>query len=387
MKTLRTAGQKRLASSFSKKYFMPLLIVAGCAIIGLVYVYASHAATPAISAEPEAGTLASGAVSGSASDASGGKYVNFAASTIPPTGGASSTNPCVSAAAPAKWNHVIVLMFENKVYSAALKGNGGFGPWFGTGSVPYTTGLLAKCGTYTAWQDADYTVTGSKVATYVSKPNYALLTDGVPATTSGVTGDGFGTTTGVDNIYNRLNQAGKNATDYYSGPASTTPCASSNFVGAYHDAIRYYTNLGGQSSTATSYCNTHDKPLTSFMTDVNAGKLPAFTMILPTNNENGHDNSISTADTWSKNFLTPLLDSAQYKSGDTAIFFLWDEDANIPNIMLAPSIKPGSSPAKPTGAPISHYSALRTWQEMLGVTPFLGNTGQAPSLLNYYNGQ
>ncbi|HET8708709.1 MAG TPA: hypothetical protein VFL85_00335, partial [Candidatus Saccharimonadales bacterium] len=74
--------------------------------------------------------------------------------------------------------------------------------------------------------------------------------------------------------------------------------------------------------------------------------------------------------------------------GDTALFFVWDEDTNIPNVLAAPSIKPGSHPTVPSGSnPISHYSALRTWQEMLGLSPFLGNSGQAPSLLSFYNGK
>jgi hypothetical protein len=379
---------QRLRKSKFPKFLIAILGIVVIAGFGTYLLIATHATTPTASFEAESGTRSSGnAVNIVDATASQGHALQFTNNATQPPGNVSSATPCIGAAAPAKWNHVVVLMFENRTYSAANKGNGGYAPWFGTGTVPYTTSLLAKCGTYTSWLDADYTVTGAKTTGYNSKPNYGLLTSGVQASVSGITSDTYSTTTSVDNIYNRLNQAGKNATDYYSGSASTTPCASSNFGGAYHDAIRYYTNLGGQSSTTTSYCNTHDKPLTSFMTDVTAGKLPAFSMILPTNSENGHDNTNATADAWAQSFLNPLLDSAQYKSGDTAIFFIWDEDANVPNVLLAPSIKPGSSPTKPTGAPISHYAALRTWQEMLGVTPFLGDSGQAPSLLNYYDGK
>jgi len=85
--------------------------------------------------------------------------------------------------------------------------------------------------------------------------------------------------------------------------------------------------------------------------------------------------------------LTPLLNSNQYKSGDTAVFFLWDEDTPIPNVFMAPSIKPGSSPVAPSATqPIGHFTTLRTVEEMLGVSPFLGDTGKASSLLNYYDG-
>ncbi len=151
--------------------------------------------------------------------------------------------------------------------------------------------------------------------------------------------------------------------------------------------MRYYTNLGGQSSSPSTYCNTHDVPIADLMTDINSGNLPAYSLVLPTNSQNMHDVPVSTGDSWAQTFLTPILDSAQYKSGDTAIFFLWDEDTPIPNVLIAPSIVPGSHPTLAAGSnPISHFSALRTHQEMLGVTPLLGNTGQAPSLLNYFNG-
>lgn len=302
----------------------------------------------------------------------------------------SSTNPCVSQAAPSQWKHVVILMFENKTYSQVIGS--------GTGA-PFITNLASQCATaYSGssgatpknnWHDADYKVDGTKDGSYVSKPNYATLTSGVSPSAHGLLDDTYSTTTGVNNIYNLLNGLGKNATDYYDGPASTDPCGGgSNFSGAYHDAIRYYTDIGGKSTSTSTYCNTHDKPLTQFMTDVNAGKLPDYSMILPTNSENMHDNSISSGDTWAQNFLNPFFDSAQYKSGDTAVFFLWDEDTAIPNVLIAPSIVPGTKVPTPTGNPVSHFSALRTAEEMLGISSssFLGDTASAPSLLSVFNG-
>jgi len=54
-------------------------------------------------------------------------------------------------------------------------------------------------------------------------------------------------------------------------------------------------------------------------------------------------------------------------------------------VLLAPSILPGSFVPSPLGNPVSHFSALRTWEEMLGL-PLLGDTGRAPSLLGFFNG-
>lgn len=306
--------------------------------------------------------------------------------------GVNSGTPCVGSTAPAagQWKHVVVLMFENQTYSNVV----------GSASAPYITSLVNKCGTaYSGttggtpknnWHDANYKVNGTSDGAYNSKPSYGVLTNGRPASETGIVDDTYSTTTTVDNIYNVLRLAGKDAKNYYSGPASATPCAASNFSGAYHDTLRYYTNLGGQSADPTTYCNTHDKPITQFMTDVNGGKLPAYSMILPTNCENMHScssvsNVVSNADTWAKGFLTPFLDSDQYKSGDTAIFFIWDEDTAVPNVLMAPSVIPGSKVPAPTGNPISHYSALKTASEMLGVG-YVGYSAQAPSLLSFFSG-
>jgi phospholipase C len=342
------------------------------AVIGPALFIASHAATSAIAAEPELGTPNLPASIGNDTTGSGGQYVKFSDVTTPPVG---SANPCVGAAAPASWNHIVVLMFENKSYSEVI----------GT-AASYITGLAAKCGTYTSWKDANYKVNGTTDGTYNSKPHYATLTNGLPASVTGFVDDNYLTAKNFDNIFNRLHLMGKDTRSYIAGPSND--CATRSFSGEYHDPMRYYTNLGGRSSQPTTYCNTHDVNMSAFMTDVNAGRLPAFSIILPTNQQNMHDNTIASGDAWAHDFLTPFLDSARYKSGDTALFFLWDEDTPVPNVLVAPSVRSGSQPVAPSPTqPIGHYTALRTWQEMLGISPFLGDSSQASSLLNFYNGR
>src|SRR5436853_7848231 len=43
-----------------------------------------------------------------------------------------ATNPCIGAPAPSQWNHVVVLMFENKTYDKVV------------GVAPYITSLVNK---------------------------------------------------------------------------------------------------------------------------------------------------------------------------------------------------------------------------------------------------
>ena len=108
-------------------------------------------------------------------------------------------------------------------------------------------------------------------------------------------------------------------------------------------------------------------------------------MILPAKKHTMHDNSIASGDAYAQSILDPLLNSQAYAQGDVAVFFLWDENTPIPNVLLAPSIVPGTRITAPAGQQISHFSALRTWEEMLRL-PLLGDTKLSPSLLPFFGG-
>jgi phospholipase C len=252
-------------------------------------------------------------------------------------------------------------MFENKPYDKVM------------GTAPYITKLANKCATVTDWQDADTKVDGSPDGKYNSKPNYATLTSGVSPSVHGLLEDTYETTTDVDTIDYQLNLAGMSFKDYYEGDEGGCRV---RFSGDYHDAIRYYTNVAG-------ICDAHDVPLSTFMTDLKNEDLPAFSMILPAKNHSMHDNSVESGDSYAQSILSPILNSPAYAQGDIAVFLLWDEDVPVANVLLAPSIIPGTKVTSSTGNPISHFSALRTWEEMLGL-PLLGDAKLAPSLLPYF---
>ncbi|MGE5463999.1 MAG: alkaline phosphatase family protein [Syntrophothermus sp.] len=273
----------------------------------------------------------------------------------------SASNPCIGAPAPAHWHHIVVLMFENKTYDKVI------------GPAPYITSLANRCATSTDWKDADSKVDGSKDGKYNSKPNYATLTSGVSPSTHGLLNDKYETTTGVDNIYHQLSLAGLSFKDYYDGGPGG---CGVRFSGDYHDAIRYYTDVA-------DICSTHDVPLSTFQADFSNGNLPTFAMLLPSKQHSMHDNSVLDGDAYAKSILEPLLNSKEYANGDLAIFLLWDENTPIPNVLLAPSVAPGTKIVIHDGNPVSHFSALRTWEEMLGLS-LLGDARSAPSLLPYF---
>jgi len=280
----------------------------------------------------------------------------------PSTTAADAANPCIGAPAPAHWQHIVVLIFENKSYDEVI------------GPAPYITRLASQCAAAINWQDANSKVDGSEDGNYKSKPSYATLTSGVSPSVHGLIDDNYRAKTDVDNIYHQLDLAGISFKDYYEGwPGG----CRMRFRGDYHDPIRYYRNVA-------DICNAPDVPLSRFLRDVNNGDLPAFSMILPAKKHTMHDNDIASGDQYAQSILDPLLNSQAYARGDMAVFFLWDENTPIPNVLLAPSIVPGTTIAVLTGNPVSHFSALRTWEEMLGL-PLLGDTPQAPSLLPFFD--
>jgi hypothetical protein len=75
-----------------------------------------------------------------------------------------------------------------------------------------------------------------------------------------------------------------------------------------------------------------------------------------------------------------ILDTADYRSGHTALFITWDENDSggslVPCYVIAPSVPPGTRSV----AAFDHYSLLRTTEEMLGMAPLLGQATSAPSM-------
>jgi hypothetical protein len=78
--------------------------------------------------------------------------------------------------------------------------------------------------------------------------------------------------------------------------------------------------------------------------------------------------------------LPEVLGSPEYAAGSTAVFITWDEgtgnDQHIPTLVVSPSTPAGVT----STTTFDHYSMLRTTEEMLGLTTYLGNAANAASM-------
>jgi hypothetical protein len=268
----------------------------------------------------------------------------------PPPPGPSAATPCgTTSTPPVRWEHVVWIVMENKSYPEVI----------GSSSAPYINALARKCGSATNFH----------AVTHPSLPNYIAMTSGSP---QGITDDNDPAAhpLNVPSIFSQLGSGWKALQE-----SMTTNCqqTSSGTYAVKHNPAAHYTNLGPA-------CAAQDIPLGS-TPDVSA----AFTFITPNLCNDMHDCAVSVGDTWLSTQLPKILDSAQYAAGTTAVVLTWDEDDSsasnqIPTLVIAPPTTVGTT----SGSAFTHYSLLRTTEELLGQA-LLGNAATAISMRSAFN--
>jgi phospholipase C len=277
-----------------------------------------------------------------------------AASPTVTTTGATSARPCVGSPAPARYDHVIWVVMENKAAGVALQ----------AAQAPQTARLAGACA-----QASDY-----HAVTHPSLPNYLALTSG---STHGIGDDASPAVHRVtgSSLFAEVASAGGTWTTY--AEAMPSPCAHEP-AGRYavkHNPAAYYVDLGPT-------CAAHDVPMGTmdsgaFADALQHDALPAFALVVPDLCDDTHDCSVGTGDAWLHRLVTDVTSTPGYAQGRTALFVTWDEDdgshANRVGLLaIAPSVVPGTVDAHLAG----HLSLLRTTEQLLGLpTTLVPRTG------------
>jgi hypothetical protein len=269
-------------------------------------------------------------------------------------------HPCLGAPAPASYDSVLWIWFENKA------------PVVGSSAAPSFTSLAAQCGLAT-----DY-----HAITHPSLPNYLAATGG---STFGVTDDNPPSSHPITaaSIFSQVRSAGRAWRSY--DESMPSPCALSN-SGTYavrHNPATYFTGI-------RTDCSAWDVPMGfttsgAFESDLANDRLPAFAFLTPNLCNDMHDCSVSTGDAWLKAWLSKILSSPAYSRGRTALVVTFDEDDRtagnlVSTIVVAPSVPAGTR----SGQAFDHYSLLRTTEEMLGLGQ-IGNAGTASSMRSAFH--
>jgi hypothetical protein len=230
---------------------------------------------------------------------------------------------------------------------------------FGNTSAPYLNTLAGKCAT-----DSAYASVGSP-----SLPNYLGATSG---STQGIADDGDPSAHSftVDNLFRQVRTEGATERSFVESMPGPCSLVSAGSYAAKHNPAVYYAGSDDRST-----CQADDLPFSSFPSVVASGQLPTFTSITPNICDDMHDCSVATGDQWLATWVPQILATTSYRSGTTALFIVWDEPTPLANVVVAPSVRPGTV----SGTAVNHYSLLRATEEMLGL-PLLGQASAAPDL-------
>src|SRR5205814_6564508 len=226
-------------------------------------------------------------------------------------------------------DHVVVVVEENHPFGKVI------------GPAPYITSLANGGAKFTA----------SFAVTHPSEPNYIALFSG---STHGVTSDTCGFTCGAENLGHQLLATGHGFTGYSESLPSDgfTGCASGRYA-RKHSPWALFTNVPATGNLRFS----------RFPTDFST--LPTVALVTPNLDHDMHDGSVAAGDAWLRTHLDAYARWARtHNSLLTATFDEDDRSASnqIPTLFAGPMVKPGSY-----GERITHYSVLRTVEDMYGL--------------------
>jgi len=252
---------------------------------------------------------------------------------------------------PGTYRHVMVIVMENHTASQI----------YGSPKTPYITKVARRCG-----RAADY-----RAITHPSLPNYIAMTAG---STGGITTDCNGCRTNVPNVFRQLVRRGRSWRGY--AESMPTPCLrrdSGRYLMRHNPAV-YFRHLAGT-------CRTSDLPMGTpargaLRHALRKNVLPAYTFLTPDACNDMHDCPKSVGDAWLRSWLPMILQNQAYRNGQLVVFLTFDEgegvDQRIATIALSPYVSPGTV----SRAALTHYSLVRTTENLLGL-PLLGRARSA----------
>ncbi len=248
-------------------------------------------------------------------------------------------------------DHVVVLIEENHGYSQII----------GSSSAPYINALAtdAMSASFTSMYGVEHP----------SQPNYLDLFSGgnQGITNNNLPASHFTTA----NLARELINAGKTFISY----AQTLPSAGSDVAtsGKYARKHNPITNWMGTGTNQIS--STLNQPFTAFPT--NYSTLPTVSFVIPNLDNDMHDGTIATGDTWFHNNLDAYVQWA--KTHNSLFILIYDEDDGnysnrIPMIFTGPMVKSGT-----VATTYNLYNVLRTLEDMYG-TSHAGNAASVSAI-------
>ena len=284
----------------------------------------------------------------------GGTTTTTTTTTPPPPG------PCGSKATQRSTiKKVLWILMENKDYAAV----------YGASAAPYETRIADECGLATNYH----------AVSHPSLPNYIALTSG---STQGITDDSDPSAHPLD-VKTIYSQTYPSAKGYAESMPSNCDMYGGGDYAVRHNPWTYYVN--GSAGSQRTECQAKDVPYSSptsgaLYNDVHAGALPAFGFVTPNLCNDMHDCSVGTGDAYLKRLVPMILGGPDYRNGKLAVVVVFDENGGASgNQVYVAVISPFTRAGTKVGTSFTHYSLLRTTEEILGKS-LLGNAASAASM-------
>jgi phospholipase C len=244
---------------------------------------------------------------------------------------------------PTRWR-VVVVVLENHSYSQVA------------GSSSYLNQLAHGCALA-----SDYLA-----VSHPSLPNYLALTSG---TTSGITSDCTDCLVSARSIFEQLGGGWRSYLESMPGPGYAG--AFSGMYAKKHNPAAYYTRIDREYAQQAVPLGLPKSG--ALARDLRQGRLTRFSLIVPNLCHDEHDCTIEIGDHWLRAWVPLILASPAYRNGQTMLFITYDEgtgsDNRVYTVAASPTIRPGTI----IRTPLTHYSLLKTAQELLGL-PCLAHT-------------
>jgi phosphatidylinositol-3-phosphatase len=262
-----------------------------------------------------------------------------------------------------RFGHVFILVEENANYADIIANP----------SMPYLNGLANQYGLA-----ANYFANA-----HPSIPNYFELSTGQTLTLiDALTPRTF--PVDRNNVVRNLLAAGKTWKSY----AEDLPSVgyTGDDTGRYavrHNPFAYLTDVQYDVKQVQNLV-----PFSQLAADLNTANLPDYSFLVPNLCNDAHDCPLSTADTWLKTNVDPLIHSPQFQINGLLII-VFDEantldftsgGGHVAAVIVSPQAKRGYKSI----AFYQHQSVLRLTLEGLGVTKLPGEAATAPAMWEFF---
>jgi phosphatidylinositol-3-phosphatase len=209
----------------------------------------------------------------------------------------------------------------------------------------------------------------------VAGTNFGILNDNPPANNH------QGST---NTLFHQMDRASLSWRTYQEDITGTTvPDVNNGEYAVRHNPFVFFDSVRNN----LAYCTNHVRPYSQLARDLTNNSVARFNFISPNLTNDMHDlcpGMTSTrvqGDNWLAREVPKILASPAY-TNDGALFIVFDEGSNdsdgpLAMIMLSPLAKAGGYN---NAMAYDHSSALRTFQDIFGLRPYLGGAANATSL-------